>query len=199
MDAFWSVHKAHVILYFLHYQTPCMYCTGDIGNRKYSGVHLRPNLKAIIAVEALLETEGWVNEPENERATFENLDGSDILTPEMGVFWFQCGQNRDVGIKSILKKEEVTFKDVLATVTDIDSKSQDLKTMIKRLPHLISEIVETNPTKGYLSDLFKTEILNSKNLNKVTEFFTLVTQIVDDAKAMRSDSCDSSDCDSDDQ
>ena len=171
----------------------------DIGIRKYNGVHLRPNLKAIIAVEALLETEGWVNEPEHERATFENLDGSDILTPEMGEFWFQCGQNRDVGIKSILRKEDVNFKDVLATVTESDSKSQDLKTMIKKLPQLISEIEETNPTKGYLSDFFKTEILNSKNLNKVTEFFTLVTQIVNDAKGMCSDSSDSDDCDSDDQ
>jgi hypothetical protein len=170
----------------------------DIGIRKYSGVHLRPNLKAIIAVEALLETEGWVNEPAHERATFENLDGSDTLTPQMDEFWFQCGQNRDVGIKSILRKEEVNFKDVLATVTESDSKSQDLKTMIKKLPQLISEIEETNPTKGYLSGFFKTDILNSKNLIKVTEFFTLVTQIVNDAKGMCSDSSDSEDCDSDD-
>lgn len=159
----------------------------DIGNRKHSGVHLRPNLKAIVAVEALLQTEGWLNEPEHERPTFENMDGSAILTSEMAGFWFRCGQNRDVGIQSILRKEEVKFKDVLATNLESDSKSKDLKTMVKKLPKLISEIANTNPTKGYLSELFKTEILHCKNLNKVAEFFALVSKIVNDAKEVLSD------------
>jgi hypothetical protein len=169
----------------------------DIGNSKKGGVHLRPNLKAIIAVEALIENEGWLNEPEIGRPTFENMDKSESLTAEMTEFWFRCGQNKEAGIKSILRNEPVEFKDVLATHMESDSKSTDLKTMIKQLPNLISEIPETNQTKGYISELFKNEIAHSKTLNRVTEFFSLVCQIVDDSKELTGENSDSSDSECD--
>ena len=91
-----------------------------------------------------------------------------------------CGQNRDNGINSILHDQPVMFKDVLVTEMESDSGKSDMKTMLKTLPHLISEIPDTNQIKTYISELFSSEIVMSKNLNRVTEFYFLVLQIVHD-------------------
>ena len=151
----------------------------------------------IVAVEALIEEEGWLSEPEKEKYAFENMDNSAKLTPEMTAFWFRCGQNRDIGIPSILKNKPVTFKDILATDAELESESStfDLKTMLKKLPKLISEIPETSQTKSYISELFKNEIEKSKNLSKIKEFYSLVLQIVNDSEELTNAS-DTSDEDS---
>ena len=166
----------------------------DIGRRKQTGVHLRPNLKSIVAIEALFETEGWLEAPEIERPSFDNMDGSANLSPEMTKFWFLCGQNRDCGVNSLLRKEDVKFPDIMATDDESESETKDIKTIVKKLPGLISEV--PIPTQKYLSDLYKTEILYSKNINRVTEFFELVTQIVNDSKVIIQNNCPSEDSDS---
>ena len=175
----------------------------DSGKNIKSGVHLRKNLKEIIAVEVLLEEEGWLQDPTMVTSSFENLDKNAKIKPEMTEFWFRCGENRENGIQSILRKEPVKFKDVLATDQESDSAKSDLKTMVKELHRLINKIPEANQTKVYISELFKNEIVRSKNLNRVTEFFSLVLQIVTDSEDLDTlnnldeESSDSSGCESD--
>lgn len=152
----------------------------DLGSLKEGGVHIRKNLKEIIAVEALFQTEGWLEDPEIEKDIFENMDRTAKLSTELSSFWFSCGQNRDNGINSILHDQPVMFKDVLVTELESDSGKSDMKTMLKTLPLLISEIPDTNQIKTYISELFSSEIVMSKNLNRVTEFYFLVLQIVHD-------------------
>ena len=97
------------------------------GNAKSEGVHLRKNLKEIILVEVLLEAEGWLDEPEIEKSVGDNMDKTAKLTNEMSAFWFNCGKNRDEGVRSILKQEQVQFKDVLINDQESDggNKTQE--------------------------------------------------------------------------
>ena len=165
----------------------------DLGVKEKLGVHLRSNLKEIISVEALIEREGWLEEPEEERIVFENMDGGANLTAEMTEFWFHCGQNRDNGIKSILNNEKVTFNDVLATDQESESENftLDLKSMIEKLPQLISDIPQTNQTKTFITELYEYEIVQSDNFNRVSEFYTLVNEIVNGADDISEEGPDS--------
>ena len=131
----------------------------DTGSAKSEGVHLRKNLKEIIAVEVLLENEGWLDEPEKEKILGYNMDETAKLTQEMPSFWFNCGKNRDEGVKSILKQEQVQFKDVLLTDQESDSGNKDIKVMLKDLPKMIQQIPDTNQVKAYISELFTSEIV----------------------------------------
>jgi len=153
----------------------------DVGSSRRGGVHLRKNLKEIIAVEALIESEGWLEEPETLKHLETNMDETANLNSEVAAFWFCCGQNRDKGIDSILRDEPVMFKDFLVTDKETDTGNTDLKSMIKDLPEMIKAIPEDNPLKSYFSNLFTSEIVGSKNLDRVTEFFSLVAQILQDS------------------
>ena len=75
----------------------------------------------------------------------------------------------------------VMFKDILVTDKETDTGNTDLKSMVKDLPDMIKDIPDNNPLKSYFSNLFASEIVVSKNLDRVTEFFSLVVQILQDS------------------
>ena len=74
----------------------------DIGGTRTGGVHLRKNLREILAVEELLESEGWLENPETEKLIGQNMDKTTSLNPDIATFWYHCGLNRDKEITSLL-------------------------------------------------------------------------------------------------
>ena len=69
--------------------------------------------------------------------------------------------------------------------------------MIEKLPKMISDIHETNQSKAFITELYESEIVLSENLNRVSEFFSLVNQIVNDSAEEIAEGSDVSDSDSD--
>ena len=53
----------------------------DVGSTRRGGVHLRKNIKEIIAVETLIESEGWLEEPETIKHLETNMDETANLNP----------------------------------------------------------------------------------------------------------------------
>ena len=51
----------------------------DLDLKRETGAHLRANLKEIIAVEDLLEAEGWLRDPTEKKKVFQNMDRSLVL------------------------------------------------------------------------------------------------------------------------
>ena len=95
-----------------------------------------------------------------------------------------------------MRGQQVEFKDFLVNEDETDSGKPDLKSMQTDLPDMIKEIHENNPLKTYLRELFMSEIVATKNLDRVTEFFSLVWQILEDSKVNSKD-LDTSSSDSD--
>ena len=98
----------------------------DLGLSRNLGAHLRTNLREIIAVEHLFESEKWLENPSERIPIFRNLDKSVILDENLIQFWVMCGQNRDSGVAAILKNKPVTFKNVKATKDELDDSEKDL-------------------------------------------------------------------------
>ena len=81
----------------------------------------------------------------------------------------------------MLRNEPVSFKDFQVDDKEIDvGTPDDLKSMKKDLPEMIQDISDALPIKKYISEIFDSEIVVSKNLDRVTEFFTMVSQILQD-------------------
>ena len=74
----------------------------DLDLKRETGAHLRANLKEIIAVEDLLEAEGWLRDPTEKKKVFQNMDRTSVLHEDFTQFWALCGHNRNSGLTAIL-------------------------------------------------------------------------------------------------
>ena len=123
----------------------------DPGGTRTGGVDLRKKLREILAVEELLESEGWLENPETEKLIGRNMDKTTSVNPDIATFWYHCGLNRDKGITSLLRNEPVSFKDFQVDDKEIDvGTPDDLKSMKKDLPEIISDISDALPIKRYV-------------------------------------------------
>ena len=147
----------------------------DLGLSRNLGAHLRTNLREIIAVEHLFESEKWLENPSERIPIFRNLDKSVILDENLIQFWVMCGQNRDSGVAAILKNKPVTFKNVKATKDELDDSEKDLQGLKNDIEELISSKPVGDILRNHFEATFKENISKSSDLNEVEDFYWLVS------------------------
>ena len=152
----------------------------DVGLKHSTGVHLRSNLKEVLAVEHLIEDEGWLDRPEYEKSKFENLDKTACMDENMTQFWSLSGKNKDEGIASLMANEPVKFKNVRTFKNELTEPTRDLKSFKSELPKLISEIPANNAMRSFCESLFESEIINSQSITQVEDFYESVKNIIHD-------------------
>ena len=147
----------------------------DLGLSRNLGAHLRTNLREIIAVEHLFETEKWLENPTERIPVFHNLDKTAILDENLTQFWAMCGQNRNSGIDAILKNKPVSFINVKATEDELEDSEKDLKGLKNDIEKLIRSKPVGDNLRDYFESTFKENIFKSSDLNEVEDFYWLVS------------------------
>ena len=104
-----------------------------------------------------------------KKTNFENLDQTANLDENLTQFWALCGQNRDIGVTSILANELVTFKNVRTYESEEEEIPKDIKSLKKEICDMISVIPSDDKMKDYFKTVFKQEVSNSTNLEQVEE------------------------------
>ena len=170
----------------------------DAGLKHSTGVHLRSNLKEVLAVEQLLEAEGWLDSPECEKSKFENMDKTACIDDNMTQFWALSGKNKDEGITSLMANKPVGFKNVRTFKNELTEPTRDLKSFKRELPKLISEIPENNAMRTFCESLFESEIINSQSITQVEDFYESVKNIIHDCVGDSSGDSSSDESSSDD-
>ena len=153
----------------------------DIWLKHSTGVHLRSNLKEVLAVEHLIEAEGWLESPEYEKSKFENFDKTASIDENMTQFWALSGKNKDEGIASLMANEPVEFKNVRTFKNELTEPTRDLKSLKKELPKLIAEIPANNAMRSFCESLFESEIISSQCITQVEDFYESVKNIIHDS------------------
>ena len=146
----------------------------DLGLRQTTGAHLRTNLREVIAVEHILETENWLTEPSERKSIFHNLDKTAILDENLTQFWALCGQNRNTGVAAILKNQTASFQNVKATEDEIEYSERDIKGLKNEIEKLISSKPAGDNLRIYFEAIFKDQIVKSSDLAEVDDFYWLV-------------------------
>ena len=161
----------------------------DLGRKSNSdGNHIRNNLAEIVMVEVMLYESEWLDRPEAPRDTFKNLSGDKELSEDLIKFWMLCGENKNVGVKQLLEKKVVDFKNICATKEDKDDDLKDIDILIEEIPKLIKEMPEGHHLKMFLIEFYETDIRSSKDIAVLSNFHDNLTQLLfDEENAEQSD------------
>ena len=128
-------------------------------------------MKEIIAVENLIETEGWLCDPTCKKQVFQNFDKTSVLHEDLTQFWTICGRNRDSGVTAILSNKTVAFKNILTSEGEIEDNQRDLKVLKKDVEKLIASKPVGDDTRDWFEAVFKKEISKSNDLGMVDKFY----------------------------
>ena len=171
----------------------------DLGKLSTSGGgnYVRKNLAEIVMVEVVLDKSGWMEGPDVPRDSFTNLAGDRDLNEDLVNFWVLCGQNRDTGLKQLLEKKAVDFKDICALKSDKDEQVKDVKTMLLEIPQMLDKIPENHHMKVFFQEYFELELRVNRNSPAVANFYNNIQQILSDMDNFDSDDENISDSESD--
>ena len=171
----------------------------DLGKLSTSGGgnYVRKNLAEIVMVEVVLDKSGWMEGPDVPRDSFTNLAGDKDLNEDLVNFWVLCGQNRDTGLKQLLEKKAVEFKDICALKSDKDEQVKDVKSMLLEIPQMLDKIPENHHMKVFFQEYFELELRVNKNSPAVANFYNNIQQILSDMDNFDSDDENISDSESD--
>lgn len=160
----------------------------DLDLKRETGAHLRANLKEIIAVEDLLEAEGWLRDPTEKKKVFQNMDRTSVLHEDFTQFWALCGQNRNSGLTAILSDKVVTFKNVRTNEDEVGGSEKDLKGLMKDIEKLIASKPAGDDRREHFEAIYKDEIAKSSDFSQIEDFYWQVRSGYESVNDLESDS-----------
>ena len=160
----------------------------DLDLKRETGVHLRANLKEIIAVEDLLEAEGWLKDPTEKKKVFQNMDRTSVLHEDFTQFWALCGQNRNSGLTAILSDKVVTLKNVRTNEDEVGGSEKDLKGLRKDIEKLIASKPAGDDRREHFEAIYKDEIAKSSDFSQIEDFYWQVRSGYESVNDLESDS-----------
>ena len=160
----------------------------DLDLKRETGVHLRANLKEIIAVEDLLEAEGWLKGPTEKKKVFQNMDRTSVLHEDFTQFWALCGQNRNSGLTAILSDKVVTLKNVRTNEDEVGGSEKDLKGLRKDIEKLIASKPAGDDRREHFEAIYKDEIAKSSDFSQIEDFYWQVRSGYESVNDLESDS-----------
>ena len=160
----------------------------DLDLKRETGVHLRANLKEIIAVEDLLEAEGWLKDPTEKKKVFQNMDRTSVLHEDFTQFWALCGQNRNSGLTAILSDKVVTLKNVRTNEDEVGGSEKDLKGLMKDIEKLIASKPAGDDRREHFEAIYKDEIAKSSDFSQIEDFYWQVRSGYESVNDLESDS-----------
>ena len=160
----------------------------DLDLKRETGAHLRANLKEIIAVEDLLEAEGWLRDPTEKKKVFQNMDRTSVLHEDFTQFWALCGQNRNSGLTAILSDKVVTLKNVRTNEDEVGGSEKDLKGLMKDIEKLIASKPAGDDRREHFEAIYKDEIAKSSDFSQIEDFYWQVRSGYESVNDLESDS-----------
>ena len=160
----------------------------DLDLKRETGVHLRANLKEIIAVEDLLEAEGWLKDPTEKKKVFQNMDRTSVLHEDFTQFWALCGQNRNSGLTAILSDKVVTLKNVRTNKDEVGGSEKNLKGLRKDIEKLIASKPAGDDRREHFEAIYKDEIAKSSDFSQIEDFYWQVRSGYESVNDLESDS-----------
>ena len=160
----------------------------DLDLKRETGAHLRANLKEIIAVEDLLEAEGWLRDPTEKKKVFQNMDRTSVLHEDFTQFWALCGQNRNSGLTAILSDKVVTFKNVRTNEDEVGGSEKDLKGLMKDIEKLIASKPAGDDRREHFEAIYKDEIAKSSDFSQIEDFYWQVRSGYESVNDLEGDS-----------
>ena len=160
----------------------------DLDLKRETGAHLRANLKEIIAVEDLLEAEGWLRDPTEKKKVFQNMDRTSVLHEDFTQFWALCGQNRNSGLTAILSDKVVTLKNVRTNEDEVGGSEKDLKGLMKDIEKLIASKPAGDDRREHFEAIYKDEIAKSSDFSQIEDFYWQVRSGYESVNDLEGDS-----------